>query len=159
PGGAVAQVAVADGAGDYAERRAPRLLPDARHFIYHVGNSASAGIYLGSLDRPAAARLVASRFPAVFVKPSHLISMRGTMLVAQRLNVGGETLEGERVPLPADAAPGGLSVPARFTAADTGALAFVPTRGGRRSRLVWTDRFGNVVAPLPEVGDSEFLNP
>jgi hypothetical protein len=159
PGGAVGPVAVADGAGEHAGRRAPRSLPDGRHFIYYVSNAARSGVYLGSLDRPTAVRLLASEFPAVFVKPSHLIYMRGTMLVAQRLNVDAATLEGEPMPLTADAAPGGLSVPARFTAADTGALAFVPTRGGRRSRLLWTDRAGNVVAPLPEVGGSEFMNP
>jgi len=159
PGGSVAQVAVADGAGDHAFRRAPQPLPDGRHFIYHVSSAGHSDVYLGSVDRPTAAPLVASEFPAVFVKPSHLIYMRGTMLVAQRLNIDAGNLEGEPIALTADAAPGGLAVPARFTAAETGALAFVSTRGGRRSRLVWTDRAGSFGAPLPEVGDSEFLNP
>jgi eukaryotic-like serine/threonine-protein kinase len=159
PGGAIAPIAVTDDAGEYAARRAPRPLPDGRHFIYYVSNAARFGVYLGALDGSTAVRLVASELPAVFVKPSHLIYMRGTMLVAQRLNVNAGTLEGAPIPLTADAAPGGLSVPVRFAAADTGALAFVPTRGGRRSRLLWTDRAGTVVAPLPEVGDAEFMNP
>jgi len=159
PGSAAAPVAVADGMGESVARRAPRALPDGRHFIYHVADAANPGVYLASLDRPAAVRLVASQFPAVFVKPSHLIYMNGTMLVAQRVNVDAATLVGEPIPLTADAAPGGISVPARFTASDTGELVFVPTHDGRRSRLVWNDRNGNVIEPLHDVGDAEFLNP
>src|SRR5262245_57860701 len=66
PGGAVSPVAVTDDGGDYAVRKAPRALPDGRHFTYHLSSAARSGIYLGSLDRPAAVRLVASEFPAVF---------------------------------------------------------------------------------------------
>jgi Tol biopolymer transport system component len=85
--------------------------------------------------------------------------VQGTGLMAQRLDIDRGELEGEASLLASNVAPGALMMPARFAASDTGLLAFVETRGGRRARLRWFERSGRAGAELPEVRDAEFLNP
>jgi hypothetical protein len=158
-GGVATAVMTSDDAGADAPRKAPRFLPDGRHFVYHVADFLHPGTYIASIDSADVKRLVNSDYPAVFAAPSHLLYVRGTGLVAQRLNLATGEMEGEAFLLASDVAPGALITTALFGASNNGVLAFVTARGGRRGHLTWFDHLGTSGASLPEIGDAEFLNP
>jgi serine/threonine protein kinase/Tol biopolymer transport system component len=162
-GGTPVPVDIVDESDGPAARTFPQFLPDRRHFIYHSAGRHSAGVRVGSLDSPDTRALVETVYPAAFAPPSHLLFLRGTALVARRLNLKTLALDGEESVIAPDAAPealpGPLATMAQFSASGTGVLAFMKARGGNASRLTWFDRTANPLSSIKEPLGGEYINP
>jgi Tol biopolymer transport system component len=160
-GGTAEPVAVSDDAGD-AARGKPQFLSDNTHFIYYAAGPRRHATYLASLDSPVAAHLVDSDYPAIYAAPSSLMYLRGTAMVAQRINLKTNRLEGPAITVAPDAAPGcvcsawGLWT---YSASANGTLALVKTGGGSPGHLVWFDRTGTALTAIDQPQGVENLNP
>jgi Tol biopolymer transport system component len=158
-GGTPVRVAVDDLVGESAIRKAPRILADGRHFIYHATGRDGGAVYLGSLDSPKTKRLVDSEYPALVSSSDEVLFVRGTALMAQHFNPATFVNEGEARLVAPDVAPGTLNSPARFSISRNGVLAFIKTRGGRLGQLTWFDRSGRAVSAITQPAGGEYLNP
>ncbi|MBM3740219.1 MAG: hypothetical protein FJW39_31080 [Acidobacteria bacterium] len=119
----------------------PQLLPGGRILFQVAGTPEQAGIYATSLRNPKERiRLVSNAGGGVYAA-GHLLWIRGTTLVAQRLDPEQLKLSGEPMPV---ADPVGI-------AAATGALLIHGDRGGRQLR--WVDRGGKAAVNLGQPGD------
>jgi Tol biopolymer transport system component len=136
--------------------RLPAFLPDGRHFLYLAQRGSDGGdIYLASLDAPSGTRLLGADTGAVYADPGYLLFGSQGNLYAQRFDVGGLRVTGDRL-LVAE----GITVPvgqnvAAVSAATNGTLAFrASPRSGAR-QFVWFDSSGNTlgaVAPPSQEG-------
>jgi eukaryotic-like serine/threonine-protein kinase len=123
---------------------------DSRHFVYTAQGGAAdgTGIYLGSLDSPAATRLVGAYSNSAVVDGRLLFVSEGT-LVAQSLDLDGGRLTGDTLEIARPVAiNGGLGF-AAFSTSSAGVLAY--TSGGAAagtSELRWFDRQGKPLGPL-----------
>ncbi len=80
--------------------RFPQFLPDGRLFLFSVqGTPDTAGIYLGSLDGGAPARLTTADSGAQFLPPDRVVFVQAGTLVSRRLDLVGRALTGEPVTL------------------------------------------------------------
>jgi Tol biopolymer transport system component len=144
---------------------APQFLPDGRRFLFTALGAANvAGIYLATLDSSAPIRLTPAQSAGMYLPEragivgprgsGWLLWVRGTALVAQRLDVAKAKLTGtpvtvvDGVGLALLAAQFGRSV-VSVTAA--GLMAYRTGVAGER-RLIWFDRSG---AARGSIGDSD----
>jgi Tol biopolymer transport system component len=151
-GGASTAVTVVDTTNGENSHRFPQFLPGGKHFIYFVRSDVSQGqsggaIMVASLEKNESRLLVRSETQAQYVA-GHLLFVRGGALMAQRFDTGGLKLVGEPVPIveavhviPA----AGLSI---YTAANGGALLYMPPSEDQVWELVVLDRSGDVVDTL-----------
>ena len=137
--------------------RLPQFLPDGRHFLFHaLGTPEAAGIYLGSLDGGAPARLTAADSGGVFLPPDRVVFVRQGTLVARRLDLAGRVLTGDPVTLAdrvgedPDAGRGG------FAASGGGLVAYRAGSGAAR-QFTWVDRTGTAVGVAGEP-DANYLH-
>jgi Tol biopolymer transport system component len=141
-------------AGDVLHRN-PFFLPGGRHFLYvAVGSRNGAGtgaraVYVGSLDANGPGRLLIDSGSTAKYSQGHVIFLRDTTLMAQRLDLDRLVLTGEPRPVAEQVELNGPAS-ASFTVSDTGLLAYQPA-GGRGSQLIWLDRDGR---QLGTVGDA-----
>ena len=142
----------------------PYFLPDGRRFLFHVrGAPDTAGIYLGSLDGSAAARLTASDSSGVYLpaegfrEGGWLLWTRTSTLVAQRLDVAKAALTGDPVTLADEVAPASFGKGV-VSATPTGIVAYRMGVGSRR-QLMWVDRSGTARGTLGEPDTSNLSNP
>ena len=126
--------------------RLPQFLPDGRHFLFHaLGTQEAAGIYLGSLDGGALARLTAAGSRGAFLPPDRMVFVRQGTLVARRLDLAGAALTGDPVTLAdrvgedPDVGRGGFAV------SGAGLVAY-RAGGGASRQLTWLDRTGTTWA-------------
>ena len=139
--------------GDDSHRH-PRWLPDGEHFIYLArfpdGSNEGQAIMAASLTGGEDALLVRSPAAAEFAS-GHLLYLRETTLMAQRLDADRLVLEGEPVPVADEVAM--LSVgtaQAVFSASQTGVLTFQSGILSSDQVLRWRDRNGKT---LEDVGE------
>ncbi|HWI18117.1 MAG TPA: protein kinase [Vicinamibacterales bacterium] len=137
--------------------RNPHFLPDGRHFLFQArGTPESAGIYLGSLDGGAPARLTAAGSGGAFLPPDRVAFVRQGALVARRLDLAGRVLTGDPVTLAdrigedEDGGRGG------FTVSATGLVAYRVGAGASR-QFTWVDRAGTAVGVAGEP-DTNYLH-
>ena len=68
--------------------RHPYFLPDGQHFLFSTaGTPDSAGLYLGSLDGSAPARLTVADSGGAFLPPDRVVFVRQSTLMASRLDL------------------------------------------------------------------------
>ena len=129
----------------------PQFLPDGRHFLYLQRSETPEhrGIYVGSLDTPETAQIIAADARGVFARGS-LLSVRGGLLFAQRFDDRALALSGE--PTRIAERVGYYTASYGYAAVDASADGMVVTGPAlaTKSRLQWRDRRGNVLSNGPE---------
>ena len=139
--------------------RHPQFLPDGRHFLFYAaGTPEAAGIYLGSLDGAAPARLTPAESGAAFLPPDRVIFVRQGTLVARRLDLARGVLMGDPVTLAERVGVDALNR-GGVAASDAGWVAY-RAAGGAARHLVAVDRTGNAVgmAGEPDPNDLRYPN-
>ena len=162
-GGPPSVIPFADGTPATMNRSFPDYLPDGEHFLFFERGTAGGLIRVGTADGHVLT-LRGADSPAVFAAPDYILFLRGTALVAQRLNLEALTVDGEPTVVANNVAPGYLNADPLFSASANGVLAYVPALAGTAGRLTWFDRDGRSLTsldrgPAPVTGDSELLNP
>jgi eukaryotic-like serine/threonine-protein kinase len=134
--------------GQVVGHRAPRFLPDGRHFLFSVdGTPNNRGIYLGVLGTLESLRLVDAAGPSD-AAANHLLFARGGTLFAQPFDLQRFVLGGS--PAPVVQYPSGVTfsttdMGASGVAFSTSATSAIVHRGSSappRRQLVWFDRSG-----------------
>ncbi len=133
----------------------PMFLPDGRHFLYKswgagLNSNNEGGIHLATLDGKPSVKLLASNYKGAWLEPDWLVYVRGTALVAQRLNLSSGQLVGEPRLISETLATEANSRGAAFATSPSGAILFRPATEVSLSQLVWVDRHGNRVGNLGE---------
>jgi Tol biopolymer transport system component len=140
----------------------PQFLPGGRQFLFHSWGPGGGWVHVGSLASPTTKRLVDSSVAGAFGAPDRLLFVRGTTLLAQRLDLARLELVGEAESVAGSAGAGMLNLGSNLgalSASTNGVLAYAAERGGRPGRLTWFDRSGAAQASVQTVEDVEFLNP
>jgi len=148
-GGASTAVTVVDTTNGENSHRFPQFLPGGKHFIYFVRSDVSQGqsggaIMVASLEKNESRLLVRSETQAQYVA-GHLLFVRGGALMAQRFDAGGLKLVGEPVPIVEAVHVIPAAGLALYTAANGGALLYMPPSEDQVWELVVLDRSGDVV--------------
>jgi Tol biopolymer transport system component len=150
-------------AGVTGELRGPTFLPDGRHFVVCAEEQGQGSLVLASLDGEPVKVLGESECPGGFAPPDHVLFIRGTSLLAQKLDLGRLTLEGGAEIVATGVARGAAGPWPELTpsASDTGVLVFPGIRGGGGvGQLTWFDRNGKTTGTIPRPADDvEYLNP
>ena len=149
--------------GDQSNHFWPGFLPDGRHFLYLVLNSAnedSTGVWVASLDGDEARFLGKAEASAVFARspgasasaPGHLLFVRDGALVAEPFDPGSRTAVGDPVPIasPVGAAHGEGGGLAKISVSENGILVYAA--GSGVSQLTWIDRRGTPIGMLGPPG-------
>jgi Tol biopolymer transport system component len=121
--------------------RAPRFLPDGRHYLYFRAESDVRGVWLGTLDGPERRRLLDADAAAVFVPPAQLAFVQQGTLFTQRFDPERLLLEGEPTRL-AEGVAVDLFGAAAMSASSSGSIVYRAGSGSRVRQLVWRDRSG-----------------
>jgi eukaryotic-like serine/threonine-protein kinase len=158
-GGAATPVTTLDAASGDVQHASPWFLPDGRHFLYSAIGSRSGApttraVYLGSLDKSEAPRLLLPGALVAQYASGYLVFMRGATLFAQPFDPGTLQLSGtpsepgERELVPG---AGGGELDA-FSVSANGALVYQPA-SDVPSQLVWFDRAGTQLGTVGEPAD------
>jgi Tol biopolymer transport system component len=148
-----------NGAGE--GNRFPAFLPDGVHFLYNAGSDKpeAAGVFVGSLERAAAARLLPDNTNALYEPPAvpggtaHILFRREDTLMAQPFDAKGLKTTGdmfpvaEQVPISANIGFGAFSV------SENGILAFRSGGAFSNRELVWMDRAGKRLGAVGKPGE------
>jgi serine/threonine protein kinase len=149
--------------GVSGELRAPVFLPDGRHFLFCAAQELGGQLHVAALDDDRARAVGASECPGGFAPPDRVLFVRGSSLLAQRLEMRRVTVEGEPQVIASNVTRGAVGPWPQLTlsASDAGALAFPAPRGGSSlGKLTWFDGDGRVIATIePPSADVEYLNP
>ena len=128
--------------------RFPSFLPDGKHFVYSTFRGPTdADVQIGSLDSIDAKPLLAGAALARYAEPGYLLFIRGSSLLAQRLDAATLTVSGDPM-LVAE------NVPRQMSTSQNGLLIYQPG-GETRTQLLWTERSGRpagVAAPAAAYG-------
>jgi Tol biopolymer transport system component len=129
----------------------PEFLPDGKHFLFTLGDTAEMKLTVGSLDSKETKTLFTTTTRVQYAEPGYLIFVRERTLVAQRFNLGTLAVEGEPVPIGQGLGSGDLGL-ASFSVSRNGVLVY---REGELTgtRLVWLDRQGKETPVLDAVAD------
>jgi len=159
-GGVPAPVTTLVEGGSAAGHRFPVFLPDGVHYVYNAGSNKpdAAGLYLGSLDGAASARILPDLTNALYVPPAvrggsgYLVFRREDALMAQPFDPKALKLTGEMFPV-AEQVPFSVNTGfGAFSASENGTLVY--RTGGLVSNreLVWVDRTGKRVRAVTKPG-------
>ena len=150
-------------AGVAGELKGPTFLPDGRHFVVCAEQQGRGSLDLGSLDGGPVKPLGESECPGGFAPPDYVLYLRGTSLLAQKLDLVRLALDGEARIVASGVTRGAVGPWPELTpsASDTGVLIFpAPRGGGAVGQLTWFDRNGRVTGTIPQPeGGVEYLNP
>jgi Tol biopolymer transport system component len=150
-------------AGVEGEIKAPTFLPDGRHFVVCAEQQERGTLALASLDGGPVLLLGESQCPGGFAPPDHVLYVRGTSLLAQKLDLARLALDGEARVVASGVTRGAVGPWPDLTpsASDTGILVFPASRGGGAlGQLTWFDRNGRATGTIPQPeGGVEYLNP
>jgi Tol biopolymer transport system component/predicted Ser/Thr protein kinase len=150
-GGIPSPVTKIDRSGSETGHRFPVFLPDGVHFLYTVSSDKpdTSGLYAGSLNEGAAARILPDGTNAIFSRPAfpgksgYLLFRRENTLMAEPFDPQALKATGEMLPV-AEQVP--ISVQngfGAFSASDTTVLAYRKEGdGGADRELVWMNRAG-----------------
>ncbi|MBI3264266.1 MAG: PD40 domain-containing protein, partial [Acidobacteria bacterium] len=127
--------------------RAPRFLPDGRHFLYFVQGMQS-GVYLGALDAPEGRRLLEADANAVYTSPGYLLFVRQGTLVAQRFSPGRLALAGDPVAVAERVTIDPTFAVAAVSASTSGTVAYRTGTAGGQAQFVWFDRSGKALGAI-----------
>jgi eukaryotic-like serine/threonine-protein kinase len=133
-----------------AFHRSPSFLPDGRHFVYRA-QSASAGIFLGSLDSEEPNRIQSADTQATYTASGYLLFVRQGTLLAQPFDAKKLRLTGDPFPIAervVDDTANGLGA---FSVSDNGVLTYrtgITTTTGQDVQMAWFDRQGKQIEPV-----------
>ena len=99
-GGAATPVTTLDKARQENGHRFPQFLPDGRHFLYATRSERAEnwGISIASLDSPVGRPLIdRAGWKAQFVGPDEILFVRGSTLMAQRIDLRQGKMIGDAV--------------------------------------------------------------
>jgi eukaryotic-like serine/threonine-protein kinase len=143
-GGTSVQLTELDRSRQHVAHRHPHFLPDGRHFLYTVLSNKPeySGIYVGSLDaKESRQQIVNTMVKAVFAPPEHLLFVRESTLMAQRLDLKRFELRGDPFTVAEGIGANITNSAAGVAVSDNGVLAY--RTGNLMDRvLVWFDRAG-----------------
>jgi eukaryotic-like serine/threonine-protein kinase len=133
------------------DHRWPQFLPDGKRFLFSsiLGTADTNGVYIASLDKTPAVRVVASEGAGRFAAPDRLLTIGQGALQAYAFDPESGRVQGQ----PAVVAQGFVRALSNsvFSNSDTGVLAYrVGAAQGRQ--LVWVNRQGTLVRAI---GDPE----
>jgi serine/threonine protein kinase len=127
--------------GEVAHRW-PQFLPDGHHFLYFARVTfGHRGVYAGSLDSGQPKLLLKSESNAIYVAPGYLLFVDGDTLTAQRFDVDGLKLLGDRIAVEPHVGLASTSH-AAVSASRTGVLAYTGAMLNL-GELTWFDRGGS----------------
>jgi serine/threonine protein kinase len=136
------------------------FLPDGQHFLYLASSTKpeNSATYLGSLDSSEVKRIHAGNGNAVYAPPGYLLFLRGTTLMAQRLNLRKAELSGNPILItdPVFSFTAHVGLPrtiGSFSVSENGVLTYLPASGVKHTQLIWFDRGGNRLGTLGEPAD------
>jgi Tol biopolymer transport system component len=131
----------------------PCFLPDGEHFLY-IGNLPSTGISgnirLGKIGSLESKLLGRSDGRVEYAPGGWVLFLRGTTLLAQKLDLGAGQLTGEPITLADDVRVGAAS--GHFSASRSGQLAIARQENGESYTLREADRHGAPVGPALATG-------
>jgi serine/threonine protein kinase len=148
-GGTPTEVTRLDATRGDARHWLPQLLPDGRHFLYHV-RGREPGLFVGAFAG-GAERLPTSSVPGggLYAAPGYLLWQRDRVLFAQALDRDGSNLASDWVSVAQDVVDEG-SFPSATAAA--GDLIYASRRGSpQATHLIWKDRSGNALGSFADV--------
>jgi hypothetical protein len=133
-----------------SSHRAPQFLPDGR-LLYLVQSAERPGIYVGAMEPASAPQLVmTSTSPVRYAPPGYLFFGRQGTLMAQRFDAGSLRMMGEPFPIAEQVGQGQLGI--RFSASDTGVLAYASWGWSTNVQVRWYSREGKRLASVGESG-------
>ena len=129
----------------------PEFLPDGKHFLFTLGDSAEMQLTVGSLDSKVTKPLFKTTTRVQYADPGFLIFVRERTLVAQRFDLASQSVVGEPMPIGQGLGSGDLGL-ASFSVSRNGVLVY---REGELTgtRLVWLDRAGKETPLVDAVAD------
>ncbi len=151
-GGPTTPLTALDGSRRETSHRWPAFLPDGRRYLYRTRSPVAAheGIYVGSLDGTAPARLLDSRWYAQYAA-GHLFYLVDQTLMAHPFDPRSASLQGEPQAV-LDEVQGSSTDNGGFAVSEAGPLV----AGGSTippSELAWVDRTGKLLKTLAPAGD------
>jgi dipeptidyl aminopeptidase/acylaminoacyl peptidase len=160
-GGAPVPVTKLSGNGAGEGNRFPVFLPDGDHFVYNVGSDRpdAAGIFVGSLEGGAAARLLPDVSNALYAPPAvagsaaYLLFRRENTLLAQPFDAKGLKTTGDAFPIAEQVPGGGNNGFGAFSVSENGMLVYRSGGAAANRELVWMDRTGKRLGTLGKPGD------
>ena len=144
-----------------AGHRFPVFLPDGAHFLYSAGSDKldSAGLFVGSLDRAAAVRLLPDLTNALYAPspapgaPAHLLFRKDGTLMARPFDAQRLTIKGDMFPIAEQVADSVNTGFGAFSVSENGVLVYRSGAGALSNReLVWMDRAGKRLSALGKPG-------
>jgi Tol biopolymer transport system component len=140
--------------GGEQSHRFPWFLPDGRHVLFTViGDPASAGIYVGDLDKKTRRRLVPDPSRSAYDERGFLIFARQGSLVAQPFDAGRSEISGEPTLLASKVGIDPQKTGKTWLAAAR--RGFVAWRVGVQAprQLAWFDRAGRALGNATATAD------
>jgi DNA-binding winged helix-turn-helix (wHTH) protein/dipeptidyl aminopeptidase/acylaminoacyl peptidase len=121
----------------------PEFLPDGRHFLFSLNsvNPERSGTYIGMLGDSKRVRLLDAASTGATYGAGYLLYVRDRVLLAQHLDEGALRLVGDPAVIADNIAPTAL------VSASSNLLTI--SGGTSAERLVWIDRSGRKIDPLP----------
>jgi hypothetical protein len=139
--------------------RGPLFLPDGRSFLFNsrCAERANNGLYIGNLDSPTVKRVIpvqsqVNYIPERLGQPGALVYYRDGALVAQRFDLGSQSLIGDPAPLIGQIGYDAAGVEAGFRISADGRVVIAQPPGAERTRLVWFNRTGRETGTLGPEG-------
>jgi Tol biopolymer transport system component len=127
----------------------PWFLPDGRHFVYCVLQSANQGtIFVTSLDSTERTPLVDSDSTNTVYSRGHLLFLRERSLMAQPFDVDELKIAGDPVPVAEQIQTSGVVPSGLFSASESGVLVYQTGQVASTPSLTWVDRSGRLLAAL-----------
>ena len=130
--------------------RFPDFLPDGKHFLFFVPNSADTrSIYVGDLDGGAPQRLLEADAPGAYAPSKHLLFVREGKLIAQPFDPARLVLTGNPVSVADQVMAAGDSNSTGLSVSAAGPFIY---RAGIASQhqFVWFDRSGKETGRVSE---------
>jgi Tol biopolymer transport system component len=139
--------------------RWPAFLPDGKRFLFVSthGEPGTEGVFLGSLERDAVARVLEDESPAVYAPPGRLVLEREGALVSLPFDPERGAVVGEPTILVRPIGVDTIVRPA-FAISETGVFAHRTAVAAQR-QLTWIDRSGRIIGPFGPPDDAAIAAP
>jgi Tol biopolymer transport system component len=143
-----------------AGHRFPVFLPDGVHFLYNAGSDKpdAAGVFVGSLERAAALRLLPDITNALYTPPitpggtAHILFRREDTLMAQPFDAKGLKATGEMFPIAEQVPISGNVGFGAFSVSENGMLVYRSGGTASNRELIWMDRAGKRLGAVGKPG-------
>jgi len=154
-GGSATQITMLDETAHENAHRTPWFLPDGHHFLYtaRTDQLERSTVYIVDLESKARHPVLTVSSNVVYAPPGYLLFVREQTLMAQAFDASKGAVTGEPVPLAEHVDFDALNIAGRFSASQTGVLAF--TSGGAAGEVVqltWFDRTGKSTGTVGTAG-------